>query len=93
MVLFRGQMNFDIAWDQWPTKPDYPSRKPPGQADAEPKADANLPERLPESQTHVFSFASGVQTLYIEPGSPWENGYVESFNARMRDELLDGELF
>ena len=35
----------------------------------------------------------GVDTLFIEPGSPWENGYVESFNSRMRDELLDGELF
>jgi hypothetical protein len=35
----------------------------------------------------------GVDTLFIEPGSPWENGYVESFNGRMRDELLDGELF
>jgi transposase InsO family protein len=34
-----------------------------------------------------------VDTLFIEPGSPWENGYVESFNSRMRDELLDGELF
>ncbi len=35
----------------------------------------------------------GVTTLFIEPGSPWENGYVESFNARLRDELLNGELF
>jgi putative transposase len=35
----------------------------------------------------------GVKTLYIEPGSPWENGYVESFNGRMRDELLDREIF
>ena len=35
----------------------------------------------------------GVDTLFVEPGSPWENGYVESFNSRMRDELLDGELF
>jgi len=34
-----------------------------------------------------------VITAYIEPGSPWENGYIESFNARMRDELLNGELF
>jgi len=34
-----------------------------------------------------------VQTLFIEPGSPWENGYIESFNARLRDELLNGELF
>lgn len=37
--------------------------------------------------------ASGVATLYIEPGSPWENAYVESFNSRFRDELLDRELF
>ena len=35
----------------------------------------------------------GVKTLYIEPGSPWENGYVESFNGKLRDELLNGEIF
>jgi putative transposase len=35
----------------------------------------------------------GVKTLYIEPGSPWENGYIESFNGRLRDELLDREIF
>ncbi len=35
----------------------------------------------------------GVQTLFIEPGSPWENGYVESFNGKLRDELLNGEIF
>ncbi len=35
----------------------------------------------------------GVGTLFIEPGSPWENGYVESFNGKLRDELLDGEIF
>ena len=34
-----------------------------------------------------------VNTAYIEPGSPWENGYNESFNGRLRDELLDGEMF
>jgi len=34
-----------------------------------------------------------VQTLFIEPGSPWENGYVESFNGKLRDELLNGEIF
>jgi transposase InsO family protein len=34
----------------------------------------------------------GVGTLFIEPGSPWENGYVESFNGKLRDECLDGEL-
>jgi len=35
----------------------------------------------------------GVRTLFIEPGSPWENGYNESFNGKLRDELLNGELF
>lgn len=34
-----------------------------------------------------------VKPLFIEPGSPWENGYVESFNGKMRDELLNGEIF
>jgi len=35
----------------------------------------------------------GVKTLFIEPGSPWENGYNESFNGKLRDELLNGEIF
>ena len=35
----------------------------------------------------------GVRTLFIEPGSPWENGYIESFNGKLRDELLNVELF
>jgi len=35
----------------------------------------------------------GVKTAYIEPGSPWENGYIESFNGKMRDELLNREVF
>ena len=33
----------------------------------------------------------GAKTLFIEPGSPWENGYNESFNRKLRDEMLDGE--
>ncbi len=37
--------------------------------------------------------AVGASTAYIEPGSPWENGYVESFNSKLRDELLNGEIF
>jgi len=37
--------------------------------------------------------AVGAKTAFIEPGSPWENGYCESFNARLRDELLNGEIF
>jgi len=35
----------------------------------------------------------GVTTLFIEPASPWENGYIESSNGKLRDELLNGELF
>ena len=35
----------------------------------------------------------GAKTLYIEPGSPWENGYCESFNGKLRDELLNSEIF
>jgi len=37
--------------------------------------------------------AVGAKTAFIAPGSPWENGYCESFNARFRDELLNGEVF
>ena len=37
--------------------------------------------------------AVGAKTAYIEPGSPWENGYCESFNGKLRDELLNGEIF
>jgi len=52
----------------------------------------NGPEFIAEAVKGFLAF-SGVDTLYIERGSPWENGYVESFHSRMRDELLDGELF
>jgi hypothetical protein len=37
--------------------------------------------------------AVGARTAYVERGSPWENGYVESFKGRLRDELLNGEIF
>jgi transposase InsO family protein len=37
--------------------------------------------------------ATGAKTAYIEPGSPWENGYCESFNSKLRDEFLNGEIF
>ncbi len=40
-----------------------------------------------------FLASAGVETLYIEPGSPWQNGYAESFNSRLRDELLNAEVF
>ncbi len=37
--------------------------------------------------------AVGAKTAYITPGSPWENGYIESFNSKLRDELLNREIF
>jgi transposase InsO family protein len=37
--------------------------------------------------------AVGAKAAYIAPGSAWENGFIESFNARLRDELMDGEIF
>jgi transposase InsO family protein len=40
-----------------------------------------------------FLSGAGVEALYIEPGSPWQNGYAESFHSRLRDELLNAELF
>lgn len=40
-----------------------------------------------------WTVAVGAKTAYIEPGSPWENGYCESFNGKLRDELLNGEIF
>lgn len=52
----------------------------------------NGPEFVAKA-VQAWIHAVGAKTAYIEPGSPWENGYVESFNARMRDELLNGELF
>jgi putative transposase len=52
----------------------------------------NGPEFVAEAVRDRIA-AVGARTAFIEPGSPWENGYVESFNARLRDELLDGELF
>lgn len=52
----------------------------------------NGPEFIAGPLRNWLSRAS-VTTLYIEPGSPWENGYAELFNARLRDELLNTELF
>jgi putative transposase len=41
----------------------------------------------------VFTIRRRTQNLFIEPGSPWENGYNESFNGELRDELLNREIF
>ena len=52
----------------------------------------NGPEFIAEALKR-FLAEQGVETRYIEPGAPWQNGYIESFNATLRDELLDRELF
>ena len=52
----------------------------------------NGPEFVAQSVRDLIA-AVGTKTAYIEPGSPWENGYCESFNGRFRDELLNGEIF
>jgi len=52
----------------------------------------NGPEFIAHAMRQYLETA-GVRTLYIEPGAPWENGYAESFHGRLRDELLDRELF
>jgi len=52
----------------------------------------NAPEFTAKAVREWLSH-TGVGPLYIEPGSPWENGYVESFIGKLRDELLNGEIF
>jgi transposase InsO family protein len=60
-----------------------------------------IPDHIRSDNGPEFTAASvrqrlariGVKTLFIEPGSPWENGYVESFNGKLRDECLNGEIF
>jgi putative transposase len=52
----------------------------------------NGPEFIAE-KLRTWLSSLDVKTLYIAPGSPWENGYCESFNGRMRDEFLNGEIF
>ena len=56
-----------------------------------PRSD-NGPEFLAKAVQEWIAVV-GTKTAYIERGSPWENGYIESFNARLRDELLNGEIF
>jgi transposase InsO family protein len=52
----------------------------------------NGPEFVAE-ELRTWLAKLGTGTLYIEPGSPWENGYCESFNGKLRDECLNGEIF
>ncbi len=55
--------------------------------------DVDKARRLKERENARLKRLVGEQTLYIEPGSPWENRYIELFNGKLRDELLNGELF
>jgi len=52
----------------------------------------NGPEFIAKA-VQAWITAVGAKTAYIAPGSPWENGFIESFNGRLRDELLNGEIF
>lgn len=52
----------------------------------------NGPEFVAKALMNWFKLLE-IKPLFIEPGSPWENGFIESFNARMRDEFLNGEIF
>jgi putative transposase len=52
----------------------------------------NGPEFIAHALRH-WSKASGTTTAYIKPGSPWQNGFAESFNSRFSDEFLNTELF
>ena len=68
---------------------------------AEAMMDHGIPEHIRSDNGPAFVAKelrrwlakTGARTLYIEPGSPWENGYCESFNSKMRDEFLNGEIF
>jgi transposase InsO family protein len=53
----------------------------------------NGPEFAAKAVREWLHRVGGGQTLFIEPGSPWENGYVERVNGKVRDELLNGEIF
>ena len=66
-----------------------------------PRNDIAVPEHIRSDNGTEFTAKTvrrwpnrlDVKTLFIEPGSPWENGYIESFNGKLRDELLDREIF
>ncbi len=82
---------------QWPADmATVPKMAAPLQAQTGDEEEAALVPNGPEFvATAVKGWISGVgaKTAYIEPGSPWENGYVESFNGKLRDELLNAEAF
>jgi len=62
-------------------------------ANAEPPSQYACGTEFIATAVQDWMTSAGAKTACIAPGSPWENGYSESFNARLRDELLDGEIF
>ena len=74
-------------------KPDTLDTLPHGNASQVGACCRNEWPDAPEYAVRDWIAAVGAKTAYIEPGSPWENGYCESFNGGMRDELLNGEIF
>ena len=90
-LSLRGSGRLDTRLD---TPPSHRRRHPhsviarvPGHVRSD-----NSPEFVAKA-VQAWITAVGAKTAYIAPGSPWGNGYVDSFNARLRDELLDGEVF
>ena len=67
------------------------SRGVPGHVSLEWRSDKG--SEFIATKPRQFLTATEIETLYIEPGSPWQNGYGESFNGRLRDELLNAEIF
>ncbi len=81
---FSNKVQFTIVfYDQGVLK--WPSSGKPAEANAGTRSAAICVRRWLKKLE--------VKTLFIEPGSPWENGYVESFNGKLRDELLEREIF
>lgn len=68
-----------------------------GRADGDPRAPAHLRSNngpdIVSAAVRNWCEESGTGTCYIDPGSPWQNGIVERFNGRLRDELLSSEIF
>ena len=84
------------------SRPEYPSQSPTHHADTQisPITLKSSASKTPREKSGFTAHAVrdwlgriGVKTLYIEPGSPWENGYNESFNSKLRDEILNTEIF
>ncbi len=91
-IRVKRRLNVDRR-DRCPDRPLHPARtaclhSKPLSLIAVQSTAGHGPEFVAEA-VRAWIEAVGAKTAFIEPGSPWENGYVESFNTRLRDELLD----